>query len=480
MTIRSRVAELVGKENAEFLKHSANYLSADAVVGVIGIASLPILTHLLSKAEYGELGVFLSTASVFALFIELNFRGALNRYWLDKPADGNDFLKTNLLFLAAFSGLVLLLCWWARAPLARFFAISSSLFYLSVICAALRIPWNLWWKLLVAEQRSRAFATLKSIKALLNFAVGIAWIYLLSRERYMGQVYATLAVEGALCLLLTLWLLKYARGGHLRWKHLRYSLAFGVPLIPHALSGYVLNLFDRIIIQQLEGSESTGIYSLANDIGGLMNIVVMSMNQSWLPIFAEHRKNGDFERIRRLASTYSLYVYLLAVAMVLLSEEVILVLADEEFHGALPLIPVIVFGYAAMFLYTIYSNYSFYSNRTGYISLATFIAASTNVGLNYWAIPIWGYQAAAWTTLASFFMQFLVHFAVVKLVLKEAVVPLRDLLPAYFASAGLCVVYWVSRALIGDYVITLLAVKLPLVALVAALILRAHKRRKAL
>jgi len=39
--------------------------------------------------------------------------------------------------------------------------------------------------------------------------------------------------------------------------------------------------------------------------------------------------------------------------------------------------------------------------------------------LNYWLIPIYGYVAAAYTTLVSYFLLFLFHFLNVKYILKE-------------------------------------------------------------
>ncbi|GAH32940.1 unnamed protein product, partial [marine sediment metagenome] len=75
--------------------------------------------------------------------------------------------------------------------------------------------------------------------------------------------------------------------------------------------------------------------------------------------------------------------------------------------------------YVGVFLYTLYGNYSFYRKKTGLISLTTLFAGGINIGLNYWLIPIYGYVAAAYTTLVSYFLLFLFHFLNVKYILKE-------------------------------------------------------------
>jgi len=201
-------------------------------------------------------------------------------------------------------------------------------------------------------------------------------------------------------------------------EHIKYSIRFGVPLIPHALSGFILAFFDRIIINQLTGSLNTGLYSFAYNVGMLMNIVVMAMNKSWVPIFYENLANKDFKKIDNLAYNYSKYIYFTAIGLILFSKEIVSLMADEKYHTALPIVPIIVIGYVGVFLYTLYGNYSFYRKKTGLISLATLFAGGINIGLNYWLIPIYGYVAAAYTTLISYFLLFLFHFLNVKYILK--------------------------------------------------------------
>ena len=61
----------------------------------------------------------------------------------------------------------------------------------------------------------------------------------------------------------------------------------------------------------------------------------------------------------------------------------------------------------------------FIGKKTGAISLFTFIAGFTNIFLNYHFIPKYGYEIAAWTTLASYILLFILHYFNVKFILKE-------------------------------------------------------------
>ncbi len=474
MGLRDPIARLVGEQNLEFVTHARNYLSGAVVMAVIGFVSLPVLTRVLTPGEYGTLAIFLSAVSLFSLLLELNFRGAINRYYLERTDDFPDFLATNLAFLSGITVINLGLIWLIREPLSHLFRLRPEIFYLAVLCSALRLPWNLTWKLLVAQKRSGRYATLNTVRGAMQFGIGVAWIYALSRERYLGQVYANLLVAGVFALGLSAWLVGQARGGRLRREHLRYALAYGVPLVPHAMSGFVLSLFDRVIVAQIEGDASAGLYSVAHEVGSVMAVIVVSMNQAWLPIFIDYRREGKLEAIENLAAVYAKYIYFGALVLVLFAEEIGQVLAGPSFHEALPLVPSIVYAYVFIFLYTLYANYSFYTRKTWLISVATVLAGGANVGLNYWAVPSWGYAAAAWTTLASYMLLFGFHFIIARFLLREPVLRLRAVLPWLLISGAISLGLWIVPPAIGTTWVTLLAIKLLSLGLIIWLVLRAR------
>lgn len=495
--LRKGIAALVGESNMAFFRHARNYLSASAVAGILAFLTVAVLTRLLSPAEYGIVAIFLSIVSVFSILIELNFRGAVNRYYLELIDDFPDFLRTSLCFIALFTISCLGLLALFKTPLAQFFGIAPGIFLLGVACAAMQIPWNLNWKLLVAQQRSGTYAKLSVLRDSLIFAVGAVWVLVLAQSvgpsdldnpmcvaprladgveigagdglicgRQMGVVYGTFCVALVFGALLAFRLARIAARGRFRRKHLVYALAFGVPLIPHALSGFLLVFFDRVIVNQLENEQSTGLYSFAYNIGMAMAMVVTAMNQAWLPIFTGDRREGRYGTIERLARSYSRYVYAIALLLVLFAREIAMVLADERYTAALTIVPVIVFSYVVVFLYTIYANHSFYLRKTWLISAATLIAAGTNVGLNYWLIPKYGYQAAAWTTLGCYLLLFVLHFLTARVLLAERVVRLRVVLPWFFAAAFVAAAYVLLEREMPGYWTTVLCLKLPILLLI--------------
>jgi O-antigen/teichoic acid export membrane protein len=450
-----------------FFRHARNYLLGGAFAGIVGFGAVSVLTRLLTQEEYGVLSVFLSVATIFSVLVELNLRGSVNRYYLEESDDFPSFLKTALRFLAGLTVFNLVALWLLREPLADFFKVDAWVFYCGILAAIVQVPWNLNWKLMVAQMESAAYSRLRGLRDLLLFGAGALWLISLpSAEvgdggRQFGQIYAVLAVNGLFALFLVVKLIRVAKPGRVNRPHLKYALAFGIPLVPHALSGVILNEFDRVMINQLVDERATGLYTFAYQVGGAMAMVVVAMNQAWLPIFARLRNREMFSRIHALAVIYAQLLTAVAVLFVLFARELAYIMGGERFSEALSIIPVIVLSYVAVFLYNIYANHTFYLRRTWLISGATFIAGGVNVVLNYWLIPTEGYGIAAWTTLVSFGVLFALHYAIARFWLGEKVTPVWPLLAWFAAAAALSWLVVSVEAEVNDAALALLVVKLP-------------------
>ncbi len=106
-------------------------------------------------------------------------------------------------------------------------------------------------------------------------------------------------------------------------------------------------------------------------------------------------------------------------------------------------------SYYFVFLYSLPANFEFYLKKTYYISLGTTAAALINIVLNVWFIPIFGYVAAAWTTLISYIFFFVFHLIIANRLSKTFKFPLRIfLIPIFFTLAVSVFLYFVRCSVI--------------------------------
>ena len=186
------------------------------------------------------------------------------------------------------------------------------------------------------------------------------------------------------------------RGGSFEFALVRRALVFGLPLLPHALSHWALQLADRGVIASLVNARSLGIYSLAANIL-LPFLLVMSLNQSLMPIYARvgaaTLRAGELRDIVVFQVTG---VAGLTLAGALLGGPVVDILAPPSYAGADSLVPWLVLGYGFVGLYFIPMNgATLGAGRTKHVWVPTAIAACCNIGLLFVLVPPFGIKAGA-------------------------------------------------------------------------------------
>ena len=109
----------------------------------------------------------------------------------------------------------------------------------------------------------------------------------------------------------------------------------------------------------------------------------------------------------------------------------------REYWVAKWVIPPVALGTLAQYFYTNYVNVELFYKKTPIIAMSSILAAFVNYVLNLLMIPLFGYIAAAYTTLASYLALMLFHYFAVNRVLKEKVYSNMFMFAAMVICGGL-------------------------------------------
>jgi O-antigen/teichoic acid export membrane protein len=233
---------------------------------------------------------------------------------------------------------------------------------------------------------------------------------------------------------------------------LRPALRLGLPLLPHAVSGWALRLADRWLIigliglPALEARTQVGVYSLGYQLGFIVSIVLQSFNSAWSPYFY---RSGSTEQGPQLHGAMTTLVVggllALAVGVSTLAPEIVAVVARPDYDQAAEVVPVIAFAYAIQGLYVMFVAATFLMKRTERLAPITFAAAILNVALNVALLPVFGIMGAAWATLGAY-----VFFAAATYLLGRRLYPLRvDAWTLVLLAVGAVAVVLVARLIPG-------------------------------
>ena len=131
--------------------------------------------------------------------------------------------------------------------------------------------------------------------AVLNASIGIVAV-LLSEEKGYARILTCILVN--ICFGTVLFIYNRRHGKiWLKKEYVVFALSFNLPLLLHYISQYILEQFDRVMIQKLVGIAQAGIFSVAYNAGIMMKIVTQSINNALVPWQYEQLEKKNFKEI---------------------------------------------------------------------------------------------------------------------------------------------------------------------------------------
>lgn len=407
----------------ETLRHSKNYFFANVATNALGFISIPIFTRLFTQEDYGIIAVFASYVGIMTVILSLNSYTAIDRYYYEKTDDFGEFIGTSFIFVGLIlcvSVIVYVLFYQQINSLIKLPGLLPIYLLFACLFAIIR---SIYAQILVPQKKSKEFAIINVLNGYIGFAIAILFVYLLKENRYLGRIWATLLIGFIFSIYYIKEISKYLKF-NFKIGHIKYIANYSIPLIPHALSSIILAQFDRIMINNIINTASAGLYSLAYNVGMLMLLFIYSITPALLPDFFKLVDNKEYNRLDVLFEKIFLIVTTVALGLILFAREIVIILADEKFHSALSVVPIVVIGYVFYGMYIVYGMYAGYKKKTIFTSIITLTGGISNIILNAIFLPKYGYIAAAYTTVICYFIMFLLALLVDKVVLKQRITPL--------------------------------------------------------
>lgn len=423
LTNNNTITRLKNTDFFETIRHSKNYFSANIAIAGLSFISIPIFTRLFTRTDFGVVSVFITYVDIMTIVLALNAYTAVYRYYYEDHGDFDDFLGTTLVFVGVIFCLSAFLYLLFSKRIVGLIKLPGLLpIYLLGACL-FNIMYSMYKQILVAQKRSRESAFISMSKEYTTLGISILFVCLLSNHRYLGRIWAILMVSFAFSFYFIMKLIKCSRFSF-KWNHVKYIALFSFPLIPYHLSGIILAQFDRIMVNDIVSTAAAGLYSFGYTVGMLLHLVIASIHAAFVPDFFKFLNNGEHRRVEGLIGKLFSIIAVVALALVLFAKELVVILADKKFYPGLSVVPAVVIGYVFFGMFVFYNSYMTYWKKTFYISAVVLISGILNIALNAIYIPKYGYIAAAYTTVASFFFMFILTWTVLKSVIRQKIISL--------------------------------------------------------
>lgn len=202
---------------------------------------------------------------------------------------------------------------------------------------------------------------------------------------------------------------------------LRYSLATvreakrllkeSWPLIFSGFFALVYINIDQIMIEEMLGSHYVGQYSAASRISSALYFIPMTIAWSIQTIVVNAKKKCEqlyYARLQQLFTLLAVLAYLLIIPIYFFAEPIVIILFGIEYTDAIDVLKLHIWASLFLFVGLIRGLWVINESYFKFALIANLGAGVVNIVLNYVWLPKYGIVGAAWATLISYSVTFVV------------------------------------------------------------------------
>jgi O-antigen/teichoic acid export membrane protein len=374
---------------------------------------LPLYTAVLLPEDYGLVDVLQTVLGLVLYFVTLQIESAIFRFLLDDRKNmeqisgyvstgllvvlGNLLLATAIILLVhvfyPFNHVVLfILCLWAESISLVFRNIARGLGHTGLYS--------------ISSFAITVTSLLVNLILILGFHLGASSILVaLVLSNLVGSLLIGVKEK--------LW--KQVNFREVSLEKLKKMLHYSIPLIPSALSWWIANVSDRLLIAAFLGSAMNGIYAAANKIPTIYTTIFTVYNLAWIESVSMAVKDKDIkEYIRSMMDKSFRLLTFLALGIICCVSLFFPFLFGQNYEAAYNHVYILM---VAIFFNSLCSLYG--GIFTGFmdskaIGVTTILGAVVNFLFNLAFIRVIGLYAASLSTLISYIVIFLVRKQVAK------------------------------------------------------------------
>ncbi len=392
----------------ESIKAGVWYTFCSFLLKGVAFITTPIFTRLLTKSDFGTVSNFTSWLSILGIIGTMHLYSSVARARYEYEDDFNGYLSSIVTLGSLYSGLLYIIVLCFPSFFESVFDLDMKyihvLFFILIFSPAM----DMMQIKHRYEFKYKLFVFISIFSTVVSTGIAVLMVTHMD-DKLFGRIYG--AYIPRILIYIAFFIIVLLNGKKFYVKeYWKFAFFYSIPIIPHLLAHVILGSSDKLMITKLVGKEATAVYSLAYSCGMIVSTLNGSLDKAISPWLYEKLHIKDYDTIKKVSRLYVLLSVIMVEGLILIAPETIFILGGDAYSEAKYLIPPVMLGYGFKFAYTLYINVEQFEKKTGIASIGTLISAGFNLVSNYIFIQIFGYQAAAYTTLAGYILLLLIHF----------------------------------------------------------------------
>ncbi len=440
------------KKNRSLLTGTIIYAIGSFGTKFLNFLVVPLYTYYIQPADLGDYDLLITTVSLLSPLLTLKISDATYRWIINRKENEVPYISATyqlLLRNCALCALILL-------GINHFIPIWNCYYFIAILIGDRTL--ECLQKLLrgVKNQRLYAFTGLFHTAAMVSLNV---YKICLRKEGVVALLQSSvISLYASIFLILVLE--KRLRRFDFRSDYRaqkKEMLQYSAPLVPSALSWWVMSASDRYVIRWSINNAANGIYSVAYKFPSVLQTIFQMFNNAWTDMaLAELKKEKQSEAYTRKIFRQLYKISFGMVYMLIpMTKLVMNILLSEAYKSAS-----IYIGF--LYLGTVFQGFSSFCSigylqgkKTGGAAKTSIYGAIINLGVNLLLIRHIGLFAAALSTFLGFFIMWITRMRDIKAVFPIEV-ELKTFIPYLLTGVFFAVVViWTSNT--ADLLLSLIA-----------------------
>ena len=391
-------------------KETFNYFIGTALLALLNFIVSILYGDMFSPEDYGEYSLVFATYSLLSQIVVGWVSSSLIRYYAAHKKEnrtekliGSIFIQHIVFSVLEFVLVILSLQFVQLPENTEAMIIVFSIFFLFETYVLFMNT------LMRVTNNSKQYNINTNLNIILKIVALFALYYLAGVKSVLAIALSLLIAEVIQSVYLTIKfrMTRYFSPKNFDRKVLLQLFKYGVPLIGVSATNWILNVSDRYVIEYFYSSHEVGLYSYSYNIASsvislVTQFLLLGAYPNIIKAWEDDGKQKAIKMIKEYLTIYMLIVVPFCLGIMCVGKQFFEAFTNERYWGGYVNFIITGFGIAVLGL-TAYTNKVWeLKKKTIATLLLSLVAALSNIALNIWLIPKYGYVFGSVTTLISY------------------------------------------------------------------------------
>lgn len=396
-------------KNKAFVKNTIILFIGKFATQFMSLLLLPLYTHYLLTNDYGTVDLLQTYISLFIPVLTLRIDSAVFRFLIDKRNKHDEIRRiiSNIFLILIFGVLFTIVA----AVVLNFF-VNITYFRSVVINTIVMMVSSITLQVLRGLGKNTDYSIASVITGAVTLVSNALLIIVLKFNA--NSILIGSSIANLVCILyvvvdIKIW--NYISFKEVNKTILKDILNYSFPMIPNALSWWIVNVSDRTVISIFLGVTVNGIYTVSCKFSNILNSVFSIVSMSWQESATLHINDEDRDEYfsNMINSIFMLFstISLLIIAILPFVYNIII---GINYMAAYNYIPLLLYANSWNILIGLIGGIYIAKKRTKEIASTTILSAIINIVINLVLIKFIGLYAACISTLLSYMIMGLYRY----------------------------------------------------------------------